>query len=161
MNPEKKLNISLISILIVSIIIISLLSAFLVFQKNLILQKVQASPGPDCDVNDNLNVTGNVTVGGTLYTGCITVYGGCLDGGESVSCSTNAQTCACNNTLDSARVYCPTGKVVVGGGCDSSGDARISDSWPASADSWFCDWGGAVTYERAWAICCDINMDRD
>jgi len=65
MNLKKKIIISLISFWGVGIILALMFVSILALQRNLPISKVQASPGPACQVTDNLDVTGNLTVGGS------------------------------------------------------------------------------------------------
>lgn len=65
MDLKKKIIISLISFWGVGIILAFVFAGILVLQRNLSIPKVQASPGPACQVPDNLEVTGNLTVGGS------------------------------------------------------------------------------------------------
>lgn len=155
MNLKKKLNIPLIVVLGIAIVGGGIVSGliFLTFFS----QKAIASPGP-CTVPESLKVEGDLTVDGTVYLGCIQVYGGCLDGGNSEDCSASASNCGCNSGADQAWVTCPTGYRVVGGGCDSKNiDAGLSRNYPDSQIGWTCDWDEATTYEKARAICCKIT----
>jgi len=62
MNLKKKIIISLISFWGVGIILALVFVSILALQKNLPISKVQASPGPACQVTDNLEVTKGLTV---------------------------------------------------------------------------------------------------
>jgi len=64
MDLKKKIVISLISFWGVGIILAFVFAGILVLQRNLSIPKVQASPGPACQVPDDLDVTGSLTVGG-------------------------------------------------------------------------------------------------
>jgi len=49
----------------IGLCLIFVVSSILVLKGKLNFPKVQASPGPACQVTDDLNVTGNLTVGGS------------------------------------------------------------------------------------------------
>jgi hypothetical protein len=52
-------------------------------------------------------------------------------------------------------VTCPTGHIVMGGGCSSSSNTPVLDTFPQSTSSWFCR---TTTNSpiHAMAICCDV-----
>lgn len=54
-------------------------------------------------------------------------------------------------------VTCPAGNIVMGGGCSSSANTNIIDSFPQSTSSWFCR---TTTNSpiHAMAICCDVTF---
>jgi len=64
MDLKKKIVISLISFWGIGIILALVFVSILALQRNLSISKVQASPGPACQVTDDLDVTGGLTVGG-------------------------------------------------------------------------------------------------
>jgi len=156
MDFNKKFIIRLIWGVGISIVLIFLFSGILIFQKNLNIPKVQASPGPACTVNDDLEVKKN------LLVGCIGIEGGCLDNKDNKKCSSSAKDCLCDSGHDIAEVTCPEGTYVIAGGCDSdSGDKSLShNTWTGNPpNGWYCNWAGGVGWERARAICCRIQID--
>ena len=62
MDLKKKIIISLISFWGIGIILAFVFAGILVLQRNLSIPKVQASPGPACQVPDNLEVTKGLKV---------------------------------------------------------------------------------------------------
>lgn len=66
-----------------------------------------------------------------------------------------------NYIAASISVDCPSGKKVISGGCYSSSDNYLQDSYPwddnfdGTYDSWRCDWSGSRIYKEGYAICVD------
>ncbi len=56
----------------------------------------------------------------------------------------------------SQTTSCPTGRIVVGGGCVTSGTAGVLDNYPATPTSWRCSTTPGNTVQ-AWPICCEVG----
>lgn len=81
--------------------------------------------------------------------------------------STGQVTCApalsCKRVLGASgavstqTLSCPIGTIVMGGGCSSTANTQILDSYPGGTSSWFCrtTTGSAI---QAIAICCDVSF---
>jgi hypothetical protein len=54
-------------------------------------------------------------------------------------------------------VTCPAGHIVMGGGCSSSSNTSILDSFPQSTSSWFCRTTTNAPI-HTMAICCDVTF---
>lgn len=64
----------------------------------------------------------------------------------------------CNNPATTCTATCSAGKKVLGGGCNFAGSLPASDSFPASASSWFCQVAVApVTSMTTYALCSGIQ----
>jgi len=75
MDLKKKIIISLISFWGVGMILALVFAGILVLQRNLSIPRVQASPGPACNVNDDLIVSGGITISGTSKKDFLIWYG--------------------------------------------------------------------------------------
>jgi len=175
MDFKKKIIIRSLLGVGIGLVLIFLFSTFLILQRNLNIPAVQASPGPECQVNDDLRVSGSIV--GL----CKTVVAGCLKEDPSTHKGDLYQDYGgpaagrCDKNSDIAAVTCPAGYYVVGGGCSSTGAAqdKLNDSCPTNDinqqncpdpqnapnlyTSWFCDYGDPFDWEAAYAICCKIK----
>jgi hypothetical protein len=89
----------------------------------------------------SLSVSGNATISGTASIGYERVAGAAVDINTAVNCSVwGGTTCY---SASNVQASCPTGKVVLGGGCMtinvSTHDAFIARSAPVSNTAWRCD----------------------
>ena len=74
MDLNKKIIISLISFWGVGIISALVFAGVLILQRSLSITRVQASPGPECTVNDTLHVNGGVITEGDMHVmGVVTI----------------------------------------------------------------------------------------
>jgi hypothetical protein len=61
------------------------------------------------------------------------------------------------STAGTATVSCPAGNIVMGGGCASTSNTQILDSYPSSTLAWFCRTTSTSTIQ-ARAVCCDVSF---
>jgi len=148
---SKKFTITLAFIIGVAIVLVFAFASILILQKNLDIARVQASPGLPCDV------TGDLNVGGTIYTDMIqgktsgfdltlmpydssrTVqvgYGG-TPRDLSVWGNLNVYTNPCTSQISVevsdpniavVTATCSAGEFRTGGGCECSEDGNLNEA---------------------------------
>ena len=113
MDLKKKIIISLVSFWGIGIILALVFAGVLILQRNLTIPRVQASPGPACTVNDDLEVTKTFDL--TNVARCIERQ---ASGGGNIGNEQNAsQTVSCND-----------GEIATGGGCRCTEDGEPEES---------------------------------
>ena len=106
---------------------------------------IGAGNGPNLVMDNNEIMARNDGARSTLYLnndgGDVSVAGSVIMGYEIVT----GGPCA----------TCPSGKVVIGGGCRIVGDAEVRQSYPASSTQWCCEAGDVSGFisMTAYAIC--------
>ena len=148
MDLKKKIIISLVSFWGIGIILALVFAGVLILQKNLTIPRVQASPGPACTVNDDLEVTGT------------------LDGGSSNVCEIVTSSDGDTEDLPNygsriAFVDCPSRRRLTGGGCRCEekdlDEVVLQYSYPFGS-GWDCrcvriSGSGNIKID-AFAVCC-------
>lgn len=141
----KKFVIYLVSVLGVTIISIFAFIGVSVLQRNLNIPKVHASPST-CTVNDDLDVSGDLTVHGSSSIGW-----------EMVSANYTVSP----GHRGGGTVDCPSGKRLLGGGCYSGIVSTVLEvNVPLDQDTWWCQIGNDDPTNSAhvtvYAICARV-----
>ena len=105
-------------------------------------------------VDQNVIVTGDVDVTGSIDMGFERVQG------SPVSVNINVGNCTILDTgvcfYGEATLYCPAGKVIIGGGCDTILPAGtvIVDNYPNTDRSWRCNaYSSSISSLTPYALC--------
>jgi len=180
MDLKKKIVISLISFWGVGIILALVFAGILVLQRNLTISKVQASPGPECKVSDDLHVTGSLTVDGKIYgwnvpSATVTTathngaFGAAFDGYPKMNIWIQTNGCSGYHVCDASELtrWAQSGGAFLSGDCwyntgvlDSNDGRNDCLQWTAGASGnkgslWSI---GHVIYrsscDKNWPVCC-------
>lgn len=124
-------------------------------------QGIQGIAGPKGDKGDQ-GIQGIAGVKGDKGdTGATGARG--LTGAQGVAGLAGIQRVSITANVDVARVSCPAGKKVLGGGyiAPSNGSILVQQSYPSSDDAWTVvvkNTGSARTNFEAWAVCAAVQQ---
>lgn len=147
------------------------------------IRAIDAAGAVTCEVDDGLTAvtaaggltsttSGNsvsITTDATVQRRTATANNMACPAGQYIRSVAQTGQATCVDALPCSRVVgaagavttqtvsCPKGNIVVGGGCSSSGNTNIFDSFPQTTASWFCRTTTSSPIQ-AMAICCDVSF---